>query len=101
MKVYLRSLRSLCNARPVDVQAAAGHHPAGGAISSSPFGGASGRSWVTDTAAIRSTIARHTNTVVSPQPLRIHSIAGTMPAVASRPTPAAQPKPEARALVGK
>src|SRR5204862_6418932 len=61
---------------------------------------ASGPSCVTDTAAISRTAARQTNTVVSPHPVRIHMIAGTMPAVASRPTPAAQPKPEARALVG-
>src|SRR5262249_29874602 len=74
--------------------------PVGGAISSRPLRFASGPSCVTDTAAISSTTAIETNTAVRPQPLRIHRIAGMMPAVAGRHTPAAQPKPDARALVG-
>src|SRR5262245_52554196 len=76
------------------------YQPVGGAISSSPFCLASGPSCVTETAAISRTMASATNTAVSPQPVRIQRMAGTMPAVARRPTPAAQPKPDARALVG-
>ena len=41
-------------------------HPVGGAISSRLFCRASGPSWVTDTAAIRSRIASDTNTVIRP-----------------------------------
>src|SRR5690349_13417344 len=74
--------------------------PVGGAISSRPFCLASGPSCVTDTAAITSKMARQTNTVFSPYPFCTHRIVGMMKAVASRPTPAAQPKPDARALVG-
>src|ERR1700688_2092463 len=48
-----------------------------------------------------SRIASDTNTVVKPYPLCTHRIVGMMNAVASRPTPDAQPKPDARALVGK
>ena len=40
------------------------------------------------------------NTADSPRLPWIHGISGMNPAVASRPTPAAMPKPDARALVG-
>src|ERR1700688_4354140 len=49
---------------------------------------------------MKSSVAKHANTVVSPQPFCTHKIVGMMNAVASRPTPEARPKPEARALVG-
>src|SRR5580693_6098922 len=75
-------------------------HPVGGAISSRLFCRASGPSCVTDTAAMKSSVARQANTVVRPQPFCTHRIVGRINAVASRPTPEAQPKPDARALVG-
>src|SRR5690348_18400894 len=40
--------------------------PVGGATSSRPFCLASGPNWVTETAAMSRTAARHTNTVVRP-----------------------------------
>src|SRR5580658_2254021 len=49
---------------------------------------------------MNSSVARHANTVVRPKPVCTHEMVGMMNAVASLPTPAAQPKPEARALVG-
>src|SRR5690242_21653948 len=52
------------------------------------------------TAAIASMIARQTNTASVPYDPRISRIPGMMNAVAIRPTPDAQPKPDARALVG-
>jgi len=76
-------------------------HPVGGAISSNAFCFASGPICVTATAAMNNNVARQANTVVRPQPFCTHRIVGMMKAVATRPTPAAQPKPDARALVGK
>src|SRR5580693_7164143 len=75
-------------------------HPVGGAISSRLFCRASGPSCVTAIAAMNSIMAKQTNTVVRPQPFCTHKIVGMITAVASRPTPDAQPKPDARALVG-
>src|SRR6185437_3037983 len=74
--------------------------PVGGAISSRPRCLASGPIWVTEIAAITRTMAIQTNTAVIPQLFWMNGIATTMPAVDRRPTPAAQPKPDARALVG-
>src|SRR5262249_33257647 len=75
--------------------------PGGGATSSRLFCRASGPSWVTETAAVTSRIAEQTNKAVSPKPDCTHRKLGLMKAVASRPTAAGQPKPDARALVGK
>src|SRR4029079_1900062 len=74
--------------------------PVGAATSSKPFCLDSGPSCVTEAAAISRRMARQKNTFVRPQPFWTHRIVGMMNAVASRPTPDAQPKPDARALVG-
>src|SRR6185437_6438695 len=74
--------------------------PVGAATSSRPLCRASGPIWVTEIAAIASTMAMQTNTAVMPQLFWMNGMATTMPAVDRRPTPAAQPKPDARALVG-
>src|SRR5262249_20760306 len=72
----------------------------GGATWSSPNRLDSGPSRVAENEAISKTIAMHTNTVVMPYPVWIHSTVGRIHAVMSRPTPAAIPNPDARALVG-
>src|SRR5262245_54946678 len=75
-------------------------HFVGGATWSSPNRLDSGPSRVAENEAISKTIAMHTNTVVMPYPVWIHSTVGRIHAVMSRPTPAAIPNPDARALVG-